>query len=70
MTAYRLDHVGVAVASIDAALGIYRALGLAEAKREVVPGQKVTVAFLPVGDVTGEQRIRILDDRPMCRQYS
>ena len=33
MTAYKLDHVGVAVSSIDSALGIYRALGLAEAKR-------------------------------------
>ncbi len=67
MTAYKLDHVGVAVASIDAALGIYRALGLAEAKREVVPGQKVTVAFLPVG----ESRIELLEptsaDSPVAR---
>ena len=57
MTAYRLDHVGVAVPSIDSALGIYEALGLAEAKREVVPGQKVTVAFLPVG----ESRLELLE---------
>ena len=56
MTAYKLDHVGVAVSSIDSALGIYRALGLSESKREVVPGQKVTVAFLPVG----ESRIELL----------
>ncbi len=67
MTAYKLDHVGVAVASIDAALGIYRALGLAETKREVVAGQKVTVAFLPVG----ETRVELLEptsaDSPVAR---
>ena len=67
MTAYKLDHVGVAVSSIDSALGIYRALGLAEAKREVVAGQKVTVAFLPVG----ESRIELLEptsaDSPVAK---
>ena len=67
MTAYKLDHVGVAVSSIDSALGIYRALGLDEAKREVVPGQKVTVAFLPVGD----SRIELLEptsaDSPVAK---
>lgn len=67
MTAYRLDHVGVAVPSIDSALGIYEALGLAEAKREVVPGQKVTVAFLPVG----ESRVELLEptspDSPVAK---
>ena len=45
MIAYKIDHVGVAVSSIDNALEIYEALGIAEAKREVVPGQKVTVAW-------------------------
>ena len=67
MTAYKIDHVGVAVASIDEALDVYRALGLVEAKREDVPGQKVTVAFLPVG----ESRIELLEptsaDSPVAK---
>ena len=67
MSAYKIDHVGVAVSSIDDALEIYEALGLAEAKREVVPGQKVTVAFLPVG----ESRVELLEptspDSPVAR---
>jgi methylmalonyl-CoA/ethylmalonyl-CoA epimerase len=67
MTAYKIDHLGVAVASIDEALGIYRALGLAETKREEVPGQKVVAAFLPVG----ESRIELLeptaDDSPVAK---
>jgi methylmalonyl-CoA/ethylmalonyl-CoA epimerase len=64
---YKLDHLGVAVASIDAALDVYRALGLVETKRELVPSQKVTAAFLPVG----ESRIELLEpsaeDSPIAK---
>jgi methylmalonyl-CoA epimerase len=67
VSAYKIDHVGVAVSSIDDALEIYEALGLAEAKREVVPGQKVMVAFLPVG----ESRVELLEptspDSPVAK---
>jgi len=67
MTAYKIDHLGVAVASIDEALAVYRALGLAETKREEVPSQKVVVAFLPVG----ESRIELLEptseDSPVAK---
>jgi len=45
------------VTSIDEALRVYRALGLSETGRESVPGQKVTAAFLPVGD----SRIELLE---------
>lgn len=57
MTAYKLDHIGVAVSSIDGALDIYRALGLEAGHREEVPGQKVRAAFLPVG----EARVELLE---------
>lgn len=57
MSAYRIDHLGVAVASIDEALGVYRALGLEVAHREIVETQKVATAFLPVGD----SRIELLE---------
>ena len=67
MTAYKIDHLGVAVASIDEALAVYRALGLAETKREEVPSQKVIAAFLPVG----ESRIELLEptseDSPVAK---
>ena len=53
----RIDHIGIAVASIDEALGVYRALGLAEARREDVTGQQVATAFLPVG----ESQIELLE---------
>ena len=67
MIAYKIDHLGVAVASIDDALAVYRALGLVEEKRESVPGQKVVAAFLPVG----ESRIELLEptssDSPVAK---
>jgi methylmalonyl-CoA/ethylmalonyl-CoA epimerase len=67
VTAYKLDHVGIAVTSIDAALAIYAALGLGEEKREAVPSQKVVAAFLPVG----ESRIELLEptsaDSPIAK---
>ena len=67
MTAYKIDHLGIAVESIDAALAVYRALGLVEIRREEVPTQKVTAAFLPVG----ESRIELLEptspDSPVAK---
>ena len=65
--AYRLDHLGIAVSSIEAALGVYEALGLAVSRRERVEGQGVAVAFLPVGGT----RLELLEptgpDSPIAR---
>lgn len=67
MKAYKIDHLGVAVASIDEALAVYRALGVVEAKRETVASQKVVAAFLPVG----QSRIELLEptspDSPIAK---
>lgn len=67
MSAWKIDHLGIAVGSIDDALAVYRALGLSESEREHVPTQKVEVAFLPVG----ESRIELLEptsaDSPVAR---
>jgi len=47
----RVDHIGVAVKSIDEALKLFEGvLGLKATERETVEEQKVTVAFLPCGD--------------------
>jgi methylmalonyl-CoA/ethylmalonyl-CoA epimerase len=65
--ARRLDHIGIAVSSIDDALGIYRALGLSESARETVGGQGVVTAFLPLG----ETRLELLQptgaDSPIAK---
>lgn len=45
-----LDHIGIAVASLDETVPFYEALGLEVAETETVENQGVRVAFLPVGD--------------------
>ena len=49
-----LDHIGIAVKSIDAAKKIYEDLGLAIEHVESVDTQKVRTAFLSVGDANLE----------------
>lgn len=65
--AHRLDHIGIAVSSIDDALGIYRALGLSESKREEVTSQGVITAFLPLGDTRLELLQPIGPDSPIAK---
>ena len=46
-----LDHVGIAVQDLAAALAFYRdALGLEIEAMEEVPSQRVQAHFLPVGE--------------------
>ena len=46
----KIDHLGIAVESLEAALRFYRdQLGLAAGPRETVEGEKVNVAMLPAG---------------------
>jgi methylmalonyl-CoA/ethylmalonyl-CoA epimerase len=48
----RIDHLGIAVRSIEEARKFYEGvLGLTCEKEEVVPSQKVRTAFFKVGDV-------------------
>jgi LAO/AO transport system kinase len=53
----RLDHLGVAVGSIEKARGFYEALGLVVSHEETVAHEKVKTAMLPVG----ESRIELLE---------
>ena len=43
----KLDHLGVAVRSLDEAIGVYQALGITVSHRETVDSDGVQVAFLP-----------------------
>jgi len=54
----RVDHIGIAVRSLEAALGFYeQALGLEKTAIVEVAGEKVRVAMLPAG----EPRIELLE---------
>ena len=47
----KIDHIGIAVPSIDEALAFYKAMGIEPSHIEEVASQKVKTAFLTVGDV-------------------
>ncbi len=57
MAAPSIDHLGIAVRSLDDALRFYRTLGLEASSRETVEHERVTVAMLPAGD----SRIELLE---------
>jgi methylmalonyl-CoA epimerase len=53
----QIDHLGIAVESIDAARSFYEALGLRVTHDETIPHEQVRVAMLP----TGGSRIELLE---------
>lgn len=64
----KLDHIGIAVQDIEAALQAYRdALGLPVHDIVEVPAQQVRVAFLPAGDASVELVQPITDDSGIAR---
>ena len=55
MKVLKIDHIGIAVKSIDEAKNLYSGLlGLNHEGSETVAEQKVTTAFFPVGDTEVE----------------
>ena len=54
---HMIDHLGIAVKSLQQARKFYEQLGLSVVSEEVVPHEKVKVAMVPVG----ESRIELLE---------
>ncbi|MEW6731181.1 MAG: methylmalonyl-CoA epimerase [Acidobacteriota bacterium] len=64
----KIDHLGIAVKSLDEALKFYRdQLGLPLAGTEVVEDQGVEVAMLPIGESRIELLQAIYADSPVAR---
>lgn len=63
----KIDHVGIAVASIAEARKTYEALGLAVTAIEEVPQEKVRVAFIPCGESAIELLEPTADDSAIAR---
>jgi len=53
----KIDHLGIAVTSLDQAVKAYEALGFAVESTHEVPTERVRAAFLPVG----ESRLELLE---------
>jgi len=68
MKVLKIDHIGVAVKSIDAAKQLYSGLfGLIHAGNETVAEQKVTTTFFPVGDTEVELLESTSPDGPIAK---
>lgn len=64
----KIDHLGIAVRSIEAARKFYEdVLGLDCEKEEVVVSQKVRTAFYTVGDIHIELLEPTSDDSPVAK---
>lgn len=63
----KVDHIGIAVHSIDEARGLYEGMGLEIAEIEEVPQEKVRVAMIPCGDVRLELLEPMSDDSPIAK---
>jgi methylmalonyl-CoA epimerase len=63
----KLDHLGIAVADLESALGFYRSVGLPLTGRETVAGEKVEVAMLPAGDTRIELLMPSTPDSTVAR---
>ena len=63
-----LDHIGIAVADLAAALAFYRdALGLEIAAPEEVASQRVRAHFIPAGDAALELLEATAPDSPIAK---
>ena len=54
---FALDHVGIAVKSLQSAKAIYEVLGLSTTGEEEVPAERVRVVMVPIG----ETRLELLE---------
>jgi methylmalonyl-CoA/ethylmalonyl-CoA epimerase len=64
----KLDHIGVAVRSLEASLNFYRdTLGLPLAGIETIAAEKVRVAMLPLGGTRMELLEATGEDSPIAR---
>ena len=66
-TAPTIDHLGIAVQSLEQSIAFYESLGLAVAHRETVLTEKVDVAMLPAGDSRIELLQPTAPDSPIAK---
>jgi methylmalonyl-CoA epimerase len=64
---FSIDHLGIAVKSLEQARKFYENLGLEVHGEESIEGEKVRVAMLPVGDSRLELLEPTADDSPIAK---
>ena len=64
---FGLDHLGIAVKSLNSAKGIYEKLGLSVSEQEEVPAEKVRLVMIPVGQTRLELLEPTSDDSAVAK---
>lgn len=63
----KIDHIGIAVADLEAAVTIYSKLGFVDVHQETVAEQKVRTATIEIGDSNLELLEPMAEDSPVGR---
>jgi methylmalonyl-CoA/ethylmalonyl-CoA epimerase len=66
----KISHIGIAVKSIEETARFYEKLGLSIESIEVVPSQKVKVAFLTIGETRLELLEATSEDSPIAKRIA
>ena len=64
---FALDHLGIAVKSLESAKSIYEKLGLSVSSEEEVPAEKVRLVMVPIGDTRLELLEATSDDSVIAK---
>jgi methylmalonyl-CoA/ethylmalonyl-CoA epimerase len=64
---FTIDHLGIAVKSLEAAKQLYRNLGLEIHGEEIIAAEKVRIAMVPVGESRIELLEALADDSPIAK---
>lgn len=67
---FALDHLGIAVKSLNAAKAIYQKLGLTTSAEEEIPAEKVRLVMVPLGDTRLELLEPLSEDSVLAKFIS
>ena len=67
---FALDHLGIAVKSLNAAKAIYQKLGLTTSAEEEIPAEKVRLIMVPLGDTRLELLEPLSEDSVLAKFIS
>ena len=67
---FALDHLGIAVKSLNAAKTIYQKLGLTTSAEEEIPAEKVRLIMVPLGDTRLELLEPLSEDSVIAKFIS
>lgn len=66
---YELDHLGIAVRSLDEGFQFYKALGYSSLPIEEVPSEKVRVGFIDLGNQASIELLEATSDESPIKKF-